>query len=245
MRLLTKTVPLSPSRSERAFGTPLMNTSILNPFGSLSCVTGNLSAAIGKGGGLIPRSLMAASRREFCSAGMGGSKMAPRIGRGGVAGERKGLAAAAAEIELSTRAARARLLHPRRAAEGIEGRRVRPDIGERMLAHVPEFKAGNRLGRMAGQHLARWRHVERAPAPAADAGLGIAGIVVRHHRVDDDAAVVARAQVLHRRHGTLDLLAARHQCGAGLDPPAVVFHLRDLDTTRAARDRQIDPVADP
>ena len=126
----------------------------------------------------------------------------------GVAGEREGLAAAAAEIELATRAARARLLHPRGAAERIEGRRVRPDIGERMLAHVPEFKAGNRLGRVAGQHLARRRHVERAPAPAADARLGIAGIVVRHHRVDDDAAVVTRAQVLHRRRGPLDLLAA-------------------------------------
>src|SRR5260370_20866028 len=80
---------------------------------------------------------IAASRREFCNAGMGGSKMAHRIGRGGVAGERKGLAAAAAEIELSTRAARARLLHPRRAAAGIEGQRARPDIGERMLPHRP------------------------------------------------------------------------------------------------------------
>ena len=114
-----------------------------------------------------------------------------------------------------------------------------------MLAHVPEFKAGNRLGRVAGQHLARRRHVERAPAPAADAGLGIAGIVVRHHRVDDDAPVVARAQVLHRRRGTLDLLAARHQCGAVLDRPAVVLHVRDLDPARAEREREIDHVADP
>ena len=61
MRLLTKTVPLSLSRSERALGMPLMNTSTLKPFGSLSCGTGSLSAAIGKGGGLMPRSLPAAS----------------------------------------------------------------------------------------------------------------------------------------------------------------------------------------
>src|SRR6516225_12432607 len=84
--------------------------------------------------------------REFGDAGMVGSKMARRIGGGGVAGQREGLTAAAAEIELATRAARARFLHPRAAAEGIEGRRVRPDIGERMLAHVPEFKTRNRLG---------------------------------------------------------------------------------------------------
>src|SRR5207244_4177048 len=116
--------------------------------------------------------------------------------------------AAAAEIKLAPRAARARLLHPCAAAERVEGRRVRPDIGERTLAHVPEFKAGNRLGGVAGQHLARRRHVERAPTPAADAGLWIAGIVVGHHGVDDDAAVVSRAQFLHRRRGTLDLLAA-------------------------------------
>src|ERR1700730_6170213 len=72
MRLLTKTVPLSPRRSERALGTPLMNTSILNPLGSLSCGTGNLSAAIGKGGGLMPRSLVAASEVGWLGVGGGG-----------------------------------------------------------------------------------------------------------------------------------------------------------------------------
>src|ERR1700745_2942259 len=72
MRLLTNTVPLSPRRSERAFGTPLMNTSILNPFGSLSCGTGSLSAAIGKGGGLTPRSLLAASEVGWLGGGGGG-----------------------------------------------------------------------------------------------------------------------------------------------------------------------------
>src|SRR6516225_3043233 len=72
MRLLTKIVPLSPSRSERAFGTPLMNTSILNPFGSLSCGVGNLSAAMGKGGGLMPRSLVAASEVGWLGVGGGG-----------------------------------------------------------------------------------------------------------------------------------------------------------------------------
>src|SRR5262249_50068370 len=107
---------------------------------------------------------------------MVGSEVTHRIGCGGVAGEREGLATAATETGPPTRAARARLLHPRGAAERIEGRRVRPDIGERTLAHVPEFKAGNRLGRVAGQHLARRRHVERAPTPPSDARLRIASV---------------------------------------------------------------------
>src|SRR5262249_4484658 len=57
---------------ERAFGTPLMNTSILNLLGSLSCGTGNLSAAMGKGGGLMPRSLVAASEVGWLGVGGGG-----------------------------------------------------------------------------------------------------------------------------------------------------------------------------
>src|SRR5215831_10689320 len=58
--------------------------------------------------------------RKCGDLGMVGSKVTHRIGCAGVTGEREGLAAAAAEIELATRAARARLLHPRAAAEGIE-----------------------------------------------------------------------------------------------------------------------------
>ena len=93
---------------------------------------------------------VAAHGREFGNPGMIGSEVTHRVGSGGVAGERVGLAAAAAEIQLAPRAARERLLHPCPAAEGVEGRRVRPDIGERTLAHVPDLKAGTRLRGVAG-----------------------------------------------------------------------------------------------
>src|SRR3984957_19792890 len=73
-------------------------------------------------------------------------KMTDRIGGGSVAGQRKGLAAAAAEIDVAAGAALARFFHPRRAAEGIESRRILPDIGERMLSHRPEFETWDRLG---------------------------------------------------------------------------------------------------
>jgi hypothetical protein len=85
-------------------------------------------------------------RRKLCDPRVVGRKLAYRIGCGGIAGEGEGLAAAAAEIEIAARAACAWLLHPCGAAEGIEGRGVCPDVGERMLAHVPEFEAGQRLG---------------------------------------------------------------------------------------------------
>src|SRR5262247_782716 len=71
MRLLTNTVPLSPRRSERAFGTPLTKTSTLNPLGILSCGVGSLSAAMGNGGGLMPRSLLAASDVGWFGVGGG------------------------------------------------------------------------------------------------------------------------------------------------------------------------------
>src|SRR4051812_33980850 len=103
---------------------------------------------------------IAANRGELGDPGMVGREMADRVGRARVAGEREGLTAAAAEILLASRAARARLLHPGGATERVERRRVRPDIGERMIAHVPELETGNRLRCMAGQHFARRRHVE-------------------------------------------------------------------------------------
>src|SRR5580704_9319327 len=105
-------------------------------------------------------------------------EMADRVGRAGVTGERERLAAAAAEIDLAPRTACARLLHPGGSAEGIEGRRIRPDVGERVLAYRPEFKTGNGLGRVAGQHLARRCHVQRAPPPAADAWLRKPRVIV-------------------------------------------------------------------
>src|SRR5579859_3474896 len=58
---------------------------------------------------------------------------AGRIGIGSVAGERERLAAAAAEIDLAELAGFARLLHPGRAAIAIEGVRVLPDPGDRMI----------------------------------------------------------------------------------------------------------------
>src|SRR6266571_5556203 len=58
---------------------------------------------------------------------------AGRIGIAGVAGQRKGLAAAAAKVDFAELAALARLLHPSGAAIAVEGLGILPDPGDRMI----------------------------------------------------------------------------------------------------------------
>src|SRR5260370_39695115 len=58
---------------------------------------------------------------------------AGRIGIAGIAGQREGLAAAAAEIDFPELAAPARLRHPAGAAIAVEGLGILPDPGNRMV----------------------------------------------------------------------------------------------------------------
>src|ERR1700754_4251510 len=75
-----------------------------------------------------------------------------RIGIAGVAGQRKGLAAAAAEIDLLEFAAPARLRHPAGTAIAVERFRVLPDPGNRMIGpHRQKFEPGDGLCGMARQ----------------------------------------------------------------------------------------------
>src|SRR6195256_512028 len=81
---------------------------------------------------------------------------AGRIGIAGIAGQREGRAAAAAEIDFLELAAPARLRHPAGAAITVEGFGVLPDPGDRMVAaHRFEFESGNGFGGVAGQNLPR------------------------------------------------------------------------------------------
>src|SRR5207244_12528398 len=80
---------------------------------------------------------------------------AGRIGVAGIPGQCKGLAAAAAEIDLPELAAFARLRHPGGAAIAVEGFRVLPDPGNRMVrSHRLELETGNAFRGMARQDLA-------------------------------------------------------------------------------------------
>ena len=60
------------------------------------------------------------------------------------------------------------------------------------------------LGGMAGQHAARRRDVHDAAAPAAHAGLGELGVVVRHDEVDDDDALQALRWLLDDVRGIMN-----------------------------------------
>src|SRR3954465_8246096 len=153
-------------------------------------------------------------------------QVAYRIGGRGVAGERESLAPAAAEILFAARAACAWFFHPGGAAEGIESGGIDPDIGERMLAYVPEFQVRDAFRRVAWKDLAGRRHVERAPSPSAHAWLWIARVIIRHDGIDDDPAVMAVAQLLDLLYGARDLFAARHQHGAIFQRPTIILHMR-------------------
>src|SRR6478609_7490010 len=120
-----------------------------------------------------------------------------RIGVGGIAGQRKSLAAAAAEIDLAEFAGLARLLHPAGAAIAVEGLGVLPDPGDRMVgAHRLEVEPGDALGGMAGQHLAGRRDVEKLPAPAAHAFLRPQRVIVGNDVVDRQPALELLARLL-------------------------------------------------
>src|ERR1700722_2428957 len=97
---------------------------------------------------------------------------AGRIGIAGIAGQRKSLTAAAAEIDFLEFAALAGFGHPAGTAIAVEGFGVLPDPGDRMIGtHGFEFEPGDALGGMAWQNLAGWRDVEELPSPAAHAFL--------------------------------------------------------------------------
>ena len=99
--------------------------------------------------------------------------MANRIRCARIAHNHERLAAASAKILIAPCARFARLLHPICAAESQESRRAVPDVGERMLTHIPELKTRNDFGgvarkdyRPAGVTLS-----ERRPQPPTQ-GLG-------------------------------------------------------------------------
>src|SRR5216110_292733 len=94
--------------------------------------------------------------------------MAHWIGCARVAGECEGLAAAAAEILLALGARAAGFLHPVGATKRHERGRIVPDILQCVFANVPEIEVRNAFRRMARQHLAGGRDIERAPSPSTD-----------------------------------------------------------------------------
>src|SRR5271156_4210 len=81
------------------------------------------------------------------------------IGAGGVAGQREGLAAATAPVDLAPLARAAGLGHPRGAAETRESRGLVPDLREARLGDGRKAQTRQGLRRMARQHFACRRDV--------------------------------------------------------------------------------------
>ena len=116
-------------------------------------------------------------------------KTAGRIRPSGIAGDGESLAAASAPIDFLAVAGTARLRHPIGPPERCKSFRIAPDIVQTALAHIVEGQAGDGLCCVAGQDIARGRDIQEPAAPAAHAGFGAAGIIVRHDKVDDDDAL--------------------------------------------------------
>ena len=113
-----------------------------------------------------------------------------------------------------------------------------------MVANVPELETWDRLGGMARQDLSQGRDVERPATPAADTGLGKTRVIVRQHRIDHDVTVVnAAATPLPGAIALIDLFACGHQRRAIFQGPAIVLHMRNLDTLCFQLDGQIDHFA--
>src|SRR6201988_4113959 len=166
---------------------------------------------------------------------------AGRVGVAGIARQRKGLAAAAAEIDLAEFARLARLRHPAGAAIAVEGFGILPDPGDGMIGtNRFEFETGDALCRVARQNLARWRDVEELPAPAAHALLRPQRVVIRHDIVDGQHALEPRLRLLDDAAGLLDLPHGRHQRGAVFQSPAVILHIGDFQPVGIEVERHLD-----
>jgi hypothetical protein len=126
-----------------------------------------------------------------------GRLVAGGIGVARVSCQSQRLASASAPIDLAAVARTAGFWHPIGAAERLEGGVRVPDVAERMIAHVPEIEAWDRLGRVARERLAGRRHIDGDPTPTAGARLRIARVIIGDHQVDDQFALKALARRLY------------------------------------------------
>src|SRR6266481_7111414 len=96
-----------------------------------------------------------AQRRRFRLAASPGEELvvggqpAGGVGARGVTGQRKGLTAAAAPIDLAPLAGATRFRHPGRPAEPLEGGGTIPDFREARLRDAGEIQSFQCLRRMA------------------------------------------------------------------------------------------------
>src|SRR5579864_1020298 len=101
----------------------------------------------------------------------GWSERADRVGGGGVTGEEQGLAAAAAEVQLTAVAGSARLLHPVFTAKFLERVRRFPNLSQTAVLHILEVQCRDDFCGVAGKRFAAGGDEHELASPAAHAGL--------------------------------------------------------------------------
>jgi hypothetical protein len=90
------------------------------------------------------------------------------------------LAPATSEVDLLPRTATARLMHPTRASEEVEGFGIIPDFFQGYLRYLGEIE-GEEEGCGAGQGPTVGGHYQVGSSPTSHAQLGILGVEVRNH----------------------------------------------------------------
>ena len=171
--------------------------------------------------------------RRLAASGIGGER---------VAREREGLAATPAPIDFTAIAPGARRWHPVRAAEAIKGIRSVPDVQKRVVTDRREGEVREAFSGMARQHQAHRRDGDEAPAPAAHAGFGQAGIIVRHDIVDHHRPGEALARCLDLLRGSVQLTTRGQQRVTIGQSPTVILHMGHLDPGGTERDRHVQHI---
>src|SRR5579859_5550835 len=155
------------------------------------------------------------------------------VGGGGIAGEEQGLAAAAAEILGATVAGFAGFLHPVFATKLFKGFGHFPDLAQAAVLHVFKLQSGNDLCGVAGKSFASGCDEHEFAPPAAHAGLGIFGVIVRYDVLDTNFSGEALLRALEEINRSLELLAVGQETVAIGESPAVILHVGEFDASGA------------
>ena len=155
-------------------------------------------------------------------------KVACWVGCVRISRKREGLATATAEIDFLSGTGAARLLHPVKAPEPIEGRTVVPDRAERLLLHIVEGQRKS-FRSVAGQHLALGLDGDDVLRPAAHARLRELCVIVGRHVVDIQHAFQPVLRLADDGSFLKDPFVIGQKRGPISGCPAVILHMGDLE----------------
>src|SRR5580700_3788680 len=150
------------------------------------------------------------------------------IGRARISGEQKGLAAAAAPIDLAAFARATGFAHPARAAIALERLGAFPDLADRAIPNVFEAKIADCRGSRTGKHVTVGCDGHELVGPTVHARLWKLAEIIRKDVDDLHRAAQTLARCGDDLFGAVNLRARRHQGRAIVIGPPVELDVREL-----------------